>query len=238
MAERRSRHSDYSWHAPRPHAGLQAALTVIRLAQAQAYKFARDLRSEGLSWHRIANLLEIPWSGEYAQPERAYELVAGVKPGTFSETRVYWMCGGPDGCGEYITDHGPYNGWPADNESGHADGCRRLAAETAAYERETAEREECARVMDEAMTRVTDSFGRETVERARYVQTHGGRYLGWSTSELLAVALVLRDLDRLAACGYTTQKAALDRVLSGLGTQPKNPITWLRTLRAAATGIR
>lgn len=237
MFERKIRpESDYGWPEPRPLAGMAAALIVVRMAQDQAYKFAKDLRGEGCSWPAIADLLEIPWSEEYSRPERAYELVAGQAPGTFGNQRVYWTCGGRGGCGQYITDRGPYNGWPEDNEGGHAEGCRRLAAEMAAYERESAEREERARIMDEAMAKVADPFGQETVKRARYVLTHGGRYLGWSTSESLAVALVLRDADQLKAEGYSTQKAALARVLSGMGQPPRSPNAWVRLLRAAATG--
>jgi hypothetical protein len=246
MVERKVRpESDYGWPEPRPLAGLQAALTVMRLAQDQAYTFAKALRGEGSSWLEIADLLEVPWSDEYARTERAYELVAGPadhQRAVFADLRVYWTCGGPNGCGKYITDRGPYNGHPVDNEDGHAEECRRLAAEMAAYERESAEREERARVMDEAMAEVADSFGRETVRRARYVQAHGGRYLGWSTSESLAVALVLRDADQLEANGYPTRKGALDRILSGMGRPPQDPrmsdpTAWLRLLRAAATGL-
>lgn len=38
--------SDYSVSEPQPLAGLQAALTVARLAQSQAYGFAKGLRGE------------------------------------------------------------------------------------------------------------------------------------------------------------------------------------------------
>lgn len=230
--------SEYSWQEPRPLAGLQAALTVARMAQTQAYKYATALRGEGTPWLAIADLLEIPWSEEYSRVERAYELVAGQPVGTFGTLRVYWTCAGAGGCGAHVTDNGPYNGYPSDNESGHAAGCRRLAAEDAAWSREQDEREERARVMDAAMQKVTDPFGQETVNRARYVQTHGGRYLGWSTSESLAVALVLRDSEQLKAEGYSTQKAALERILSGMSRPPADPAAWLRTLRAAATGLR
>jgi hypothetical protein len=92
--------------------------------------------------------------------------------------------------------------------------------------------------MDQAMAQVTDPFGQDTVARARYVLAHGGRWLGWSTSESLAVALVLQDTDQLQAHGYSTEDAALARVLSGMGRPPQNPDAWLRVLRAAATGDR
>jgi hypothetical protein len=237
MVERKLRpESDYSWPEPRPLAGLQAALTVVRMAQDQAYAFAKALRGEGTSWREIADLLEIPWSDEYSRVERAYELVAGAAPSTFSN-RVYWTCGGPAGCGQYITDRGPYNGHPVDNEDGHTEGCRRLAAESAAYERELVKQERRAEVMDEAMAQITDQFGRESVERARYVQSHGGRYLGWPTSETLAVALILDDAEQLKAQGYATPREALRRILSGMSRSPQDPAAWLRTLRAAATGL-
>lgn len=219
-----------------PLAGLRAALTVARTAQDQAYRFAKELRGEGTTWAQLADLLEIPWSEDYFQTEKAYELVAGPAPSAYSSPRVYWTCAGTAGCGKYVTDHGPYNGSPSNNEDGHADGCRRLEAEDAAYQREADEREERYRVMEQAKPKVVDPFGKETVERAQYVQSHGGRYLAWSTSESLAVALVLRDTEQLKAEGYSTQKAALARVVSGMGRQPANPDSWLRTLRAAATG--
>ena len=88
--------------------------------------------------------------------------------------------------------------------------------------------------MDEAMARVTDTFGKETIKRARYVQSHGGRYPGWSTSETLAVALVLHDDERLEATGYSTREEAMRRILQCMST-PSDPAGWLATLRAAAT---
>lgn len=231
--------SDYGFPEPQPLAGLQAALTVARLAQDQAYTFAKGLRAEGSSWADIADLLEIRWSEEYPhREERAFELVAGpASPSSFYGPYVFFTCGGPQGCGERITDRGPYNGYPSDNEDGHAEGCHRLAAEVEAYRREQDEQERRAEVMDEAMTRVTDPFGQETVKRVRYVQSHGGRYLGWSTSETLAVALVLRDDELLERIGYRTRDEALRRIMSGMSA-PADPAGWLATVRAAATGLQ
>lgn len=240
MVERKVRpESEYSWPVPRPLAGLHAALTVVRLAQDQAYTFAKELRGQGSTWREIADLLEVPWSDEYSQVERAYELVAGPadhRRGAFRDSRVYWTCGGPKGCGKYVTDHGPYNGYPIDNEDGHADGCRRLADDMEAWEQEREEREARDRVMDEAMPLVTDSFGQESVQRARYVQTHGGRYQPWSTSESLMVALILHDDDQLRAHGYPKPRDAMQRILSGLSQPHQDPVEWLRILRLAATG--
>jgi hypothetical protein len=238
MFERRIRpDSDYGWPEPRPRAGLVAALEVARIAQRKAHEYAKELRSEGASWADVTDLLGIPWSSEYARVERAYELVARDAGSSYSgELRLYWRCAGPGGCGEFVTDYGPYAGHPSDVENGHADRCARKLAEVTAWDRAEAERERREKVMDEAIEKVTDSFGRETVDRVRYVQTHGGRYLGWSTSEGLAVALVLRDGERLKEYGYSTQKAALDRVTSGMRRPPGRPTAWLRLLRLAATG--
>lgn len=250
MFERKLRpDSEFGFREARPLAGLQAALLVARLATAEAYKFAKGLRGEGTSWLELADLLDIPWSEEYVRRERAYELVAGPPGSTYSGRSLYWTCGGPNGCGKYVTDRGPYEHHPRDNETGHADDCRRAAAEVQAWEWETEERERRGRIMDEAMEQVTAAaeaktpaspawrFGLECVGRARYVEAHGGRWLGWSTSESLLVALILNDAEKLTAHGYSTKKAAMDRVLSGLVTVP-NPAGWLRLLRAAATGSR
>jgi hypothetical protein len=245
MVERKIRpESEFGYPEPRPLAGLQAALLVARLANDRAYRFAKDLRGEGThTWDEIADLLGIPWSDDYVRRERAYELVGGDDPaqrrrGAYADVRVYWACAGPRGCGKYITDRGPYDPHPRDNQDGHAEGCARLAADVARYEWEQEERDRRERVMAAAEPKVTDSFGQETIKRVRYVESHGGRYLGWSTSESLMVALVLDDQEQLAAEGYPTKKAALARVVSGLGSPPANPQAWLRQVRAAATGRR
>lgn len=230
--------SDYGFPEPRPLAGLQAALSVAHLAQHQAYTFAKGLRGEGSSWDDIADLLEIEWSEDYTRRERAFELVAGPASRNGYDRYVFWTCGGPRGCGERISDRGPYNGYPSDNEDGHAEGCRRLAAEVEAHHQQQDEWERRSEVMDEAFPLVTDTFGKETVQRVQYVQSHGGRYRGWSTSETLAVALVLRDDEQLAAVGYASHQEALRRIMSGMSMPPRDPAGWLATVRAAATGLR
>lgn len=237
MVARRSRpDSQYSWSEPSARAGFDAAQAVIAAAEQARSKYAVALRGEGVSWAEIADLLQVGWSEEYARVERAYELVAAPQ-GKLAGQRVYWHCLGPLGCGAHVTDYGPYDGHPSDCERGHSAACRRLAAETEAYEQEQVDRERRAEVMDAAMSRVADGFGQETVRRARYVQAHGGRYRAWSTGETLAVALVLRDDEQLAASGYSTRPEALRRVLGGMSSPPADPDEWLATLRAAATGL-
>ena len=241
QVERRTRpESTYSWQEPSPLAGLHAALLVAETAQRKAYEFVLGLRSEGsATWQDVADLLGIEWSDQYARRERAYELVLGPAPEDASpwrERNLDWRCGGADGCGEYITDRGPYNGYPSDNEDGHAESCRRHAAEQEAYVRELELREERDRVADKAMNEIPEGFGKETVRRARHVLAHGGRYLGWSTSELLAVALVLRDDDELKRIGSSSRESALDRMFQGTPEPREGRAQWLATLRAAATG--
>jgi hypothetical protein len=232
--------STYGITTPYPLAGLQAALRVAAIATAKAYGFAKDLRAEGSTWAEIADLLQIPWSEDYRRVERAYELVGGParnRRGAFADVRVYWTCAGGAGCGQYITDDGPYNGDdPSDCESGHAEGCLRHANDIARYVRACEERDRREKVMADYLPKVTDRFGQETLKRVQYVQGHGGRWQPWSTSEGLAVALVLRDQEQLEAIGYSTEKAALDRITSGMSRPPANPRAWLRVLRLAATG--
>jgi hypothetical protein len=235
--ERRIRpDSDYSWSEPSPLAGFRAAQQVKRLAEAQVYKYAVQLRAEGIaSWRQLADMLAIPYDDGYSRAERAFELMAHGAD-SFTGPRVSWTCGGLLGCGQYVTDRGPYNGWPADNEDGHAEGCRRLATETEAYEHESEERDRRDRIMDEAYEQLASGFARQTADRARWVVTHGGQYRGWSTSECLAVALVLDDAETLHRHGYPQRSEAIARVVGGMGNPPRNVTAWLELIRAAATG--
>jgi len=154
----------------------------------------------------------------------------------WSGLRVYWYCGGPLGCGAHVTDRGPYDGYPSDCESGHVDGCRRLAAEEDAKIRENEEAETRGQVMDEALERLLPgSFARDTAIRARDVLAHGGQYRGWSTGETLAVALALNDEAMLKQLGYTDRAQAIQRVGAGLTSDPQG---CLALIRAAVTGER
>lgn len=242
--ERRSRpESTYSWKEPSPTAGLAAALKVVAIAQRQAYEYVTALRGEGaITWRGAADVLGIEWSDQYARAERAYELVLGPAPegsSPFYERRLYWYCRGTGGCGEYITDHGPYNGYPSDCESGHADDCRRHAAEQAAHVAELERQEQLVENADRANKELIaelgeHSFAVETAARGRYVLRHGGQYLGWSTSERLAVALALNDEDVIAEWG--SRQSAIDRVFEGTREPARGRAWWLATVRAAATG--
>lgn len=219
---------------PEPLEGFQAAMLVRKQAEEQVHRYAKALRGQGRTWAEIADLMELRFSDDYHRPERAYELVRGEND---FDARVYWRCTGPLGCDAYITDHGPYDGHPADTEDGHAVDCPRHRDDILRYTREQEEAEERADRADRAMRELTDPFAQETVRRARWVLAHGGQYQGWSTSESLAVALALRDGERLTIEGYSTRKAAIERVFGGMGTRVSNPTRWLATVRTAATGL-
>ncbi len=239
LVERRGRpESTFTWHEPSPLAALHAGLAVIAMAERRTYAAAVKLRGEGTSWAAIADLLSVPYDDGYVRLERTYELVAGPVPddaGPFYEHNVHWECGGPLGCGRYITDRGPYESHPADNESGHADGCRRAAAEAEEHERVVEERERRADIAEQAYAAIVDPGDRATVDRARWSLRRGGQINGkLSTSEQIAVALVLDDDDFLSRTAYKTRAEAIKRVYE---TTPARVEKRLAAMRTAATGV-
>lgn len=74
-----------------------------------------------------------------------------------------------------------------------------------------------------------DEFAKATARRARWVKQEG-YYQAWSTGEMLAVALVLRDKDLLKEMGYSAQAAA-QRVYGGMVDPPWNFNAWLKSVR-------
>lgn len=241
LAERKTRpESPFSWTEPTSLGGFHAAMEVRRQAERMVAKYVLALRGDGLTWPEIADLLQIPWDDNGSRTERAYEFTLGPTESTsstWSAPRLYWRCTRYDGCQAYITDHGTYNGGhPDEVEQGHTEDCFRHAAEVNRFRRAEREQELQDERADAAMALITDPFGQETVRRARWVLAHGGRYQGWSTSESLAVALVLRDDAAMKREGYSTRKAAIERVFNGMGNPPEKPMTWLKLVRTAATG--
>lgn len=78
-----------------------------------------------------------------------------------------------------------------------------------------------------------DSFGADIRGRAQLARRRYGGHpsAAWSTSERLAVALVLRDIDHLHEMGYTVGEAE-ERVTSGMHTPPAGFGGWLDRIRA------
>lgn len=74
-----------------------------------------------------------------------------------------------------------------------------------------------------------DDFTEATARRARWVKQEG-HYQAWSTGEVLAVALVLRDEQMLKEMDHTPQEAA-QRVYGGMLSPPANFNAWLKSVR-------
>jgi hypothetical protein len=106
---------------PEPLAGIRAATALRHAASRAVADCARYAREDGKTWAQIGAAMQ-PAHDEYA----AFLAVAsqlGRGP-SFA-----WTCGE---CGQTVIDYGPEAGSPEDQETGHGEGCTRLAAEIAA----------------------------------------------------------------------------------------------------------
>ncbi|MFG1635624.1 hypothetical protein ACGFKX_12405 [Pseudonocardia alni] len=121
-----------------PFAGIRAALLMRTVAEGQLYEYARAARAAGRSWDEVGAALDLP-SGEFRPVgEAAFDwLVCGRVPDpepdgvrSFRTPCAYWRCSTCDGL---VTDHGPFEGNPANSEDGHVKGCTRHAAEVQAW---------------------------------------------------------------------------------------------------------
>ena len=107
---------------PEPLAGIHAATTLRHAASRAVAECARYAREDGKTWTEIGAAME-PAHGE----DSAFLAVAsqmGRGP-TFA-----WPC---PACGQTVIDYGPEAGSPEDQETGHGQGCTRLAAVIAAW---------------------------------------------------------------------------------------------------------
>lgn len=111
---------------------LRVALIASYAAMGLVSDYARKLRGDGVSWSEIFPLLGLEDIEGRAKHEAAYEFILGpdTREFRFDERYVYWACGS---CTQGVRDRGPYNGHPADNETGHAEDCARHQAEIDAY---------------------------------------------------------------------------------------------------------
>ncbi|MCM3846324.1 hypothetical protein ND486_08980 [Pseudonocardia sp. DR1-2] len=120
-----------------PLAGVRAALLMRSVAEAQLYDYARSSRAAGRSWDEIGAVLSLPTGGAPVG-EAAFDwLVCGRVPDperegirSFRTPSAFWRC---STCGEQVTDDGPFESHPTDNETGHADSCARHRADVAAW---------------------------------------------------------------------------------------------------------
>jgi hypothetical protein len=112
---------------PTPLAGLQAADWVVKRAGREIYEHVRRAREAGHSWEQIGQALDMRPVDGRSVAESAYERVAG-RPAdwSFSGPSFVWRC---SACDRVISDRGPYENHPDDNQPGHTKDCPRLATD-------------------------------------------------------------------------------------------------------------
>lgn len=117
--------------------GMRTALEIARAAENVARDWARDARGAGSSWFDIANALGrmLPTLDEGEDPAiEAFTWVAPKPSMRFDRVVTTWRCESRD---KRVSDTGPYESHPADNETGHAENCARHATDVAAWKRRT-----------------------------------------------------------------------------------------------------
>jgi hypothetical protein len=120
-----------------PEAGIRFAVVLAGTARHKLHSYIKQARQDGLTWQQIGHALRLERTAEErgaSLAEVAFEYATDAgRAGPFDELSFGWTC---PSCQQVVSDHGPYNGHPADCEPGHAEGCQRLAAAVAAYEAE------------------------------------------------------------------------------------------------------
>ena len=125
-----------------PLAGVRAALVAHRVAFGQMRDFAERARGAGRSWADVADALGLATGDEEPRlpGEVAFEwLIEGRDPDGERDRSwarrptAWWTC---SACGGRVTDRGPFEPHPDDNETGHTPDCARHRAAVDAYRRE------------------------------------------------------------------------------------------------------
>jgi hypothetical protein len=105
---------------PAPVPALRAAVLLSRLFSAEARRQVRRAREAGVSWADLAPVLDAE------DGQAAFEWATGGAEDSWRRAAVTYRC---PSCGGLVSDYGPYENHPDDNESGHAPDCaRHLAA--------------------------------------------------------------------------------------------------------------
>jgi hypothetical protein len=127
--ERRARYDgdQFSEHAPTPLAGAWAAHQLWRCARGEMVSQVRRAREAGHSWEEIGRTLAFKPDADRTVAEATFEQMTGsAAPWSPHCPSFVWRCAA---CVRVISDRGPYERHPADNESGHSEDCVRLAGE-------------------------------------------------------------------------------------------------------------
>jgi hypothetical protein len=114
-----------------------ADVRAARIPPETAARICRDraerARGDGITWPQIGEALGLHQGPDaklgYDLGVAAFEHFTG-EPDLWYRASFQFRCAS---CGEYITDRGPFESHPEDNEQGHAPGCGRLAADVAAW---------------------------------------------------------------------------------------------------------
>lgn len=123
-----------------PLAGVRAAVLARDVAVRCVREYALAARAEGRSWDDVAEAFGVQrGEGVVVRGERAYLHVIEDRPLYADDPELSWVPRAPVArwrcvsCGQYVTDQGPFEASPENNEQGHTPGCVRHAAEMAAY---------------------------------------------------------------------------------------------------------
>jgi hypothetical protein len=127
--ERRARYDGDQFPEPTPTAlaGLWAADCLAHRAIREVATHARRAREAGHSWDEIGQALSIEAGDGRSVAEAAFERFARPAASwSLRDPSFVWLC---PACDRMISDRGPYDSHPDDNQPGHAKDCSRLAAE-------------------------------------------------------------------------------------------------------------
>jgi hypothetical protein len=125
---------------PDPQAAVRAARQLQWAAAKLLGEYIDRARGRGVPWRDLATALGIAGDADaegIAPAEAAFHLattgrIDGDVPHRRWGDEPYrsWRCAA---CREWVHDRGPFNGHPDDDETGHAAGCTRHAADVAAW---------------------------------------------------------------------------------------------------------
>ena len=126
-----------------PGPGMRAARAIELAARRIARDYIKAARQNGMSWHQIGATLDLTADTEHGGTiaDAAFDFAADDPNSHYACTygRSFpWRC---PACHGLVSDRGPCGG-PYDDEPGHQDGCRQLAATIAAWDAQWAEDED------------------------------------------------------------------------------------------------
>jgi hypothetical protein len=118
-----------------PLAGIRAAQTVRSAADRVTDDYVRHARAEGTAWCHIGEALELAENSQLTSHDlaiAAYEQLTGARDLPAFQTPVFhYTC---QACQQPISDRGPYESHPLDNEHGHTEDCPRPTEQVAAWQ--------------------------------------------------------------------------------------------------------